>query len=45
MLCFSSHGSSLIGLPFPPSFVCCFRSGEVRSDLVYSDVCSNAVGA
>ena len=34
MLCFSSHGSSLIGLPFPPSFVCCFRSGEVRSDLV-----------
>ena len=41
---FSSHGSSLIGLPFPPSFVVyCFCSCDVRNDLVYTDVCSNLV--
>ena len=41
---FSSHGSSLIGLPFPPSFVVyCFCSCDLRSDLVYIDVCSNLV--
>ena len=43
---FSSHGtgSSLIGSPFPPSFVvCCFCSCDVRSDLVYIDVCSDLV--
>ena len=41
---FSSHGSSLIGLPFPPSFVVyCFCSCEVRSNLVYIDVCSDLV--
>ena len=41
---FSSHGSSLIGLPFPPSFVIyCFCSCDVRSDLVYIDVCSDLV--
>ena len=38
---FSSHGSLLIGLPFPPSFVVYyFCSCDVRSDLVYIDVCS-----
>ena len=48
---FSSHGSSLIGLPFPPSFCCSigFYSCDVRSvlfrinvcsDLVFGDVCS-----
>ena len=37
----SSQGSSLIGLPFPPSFVVyCFCSRNVRSDLIYIDVCS-----
>ena len=41
---FSSHGSSLIGFPFPPSFVVhCFCSCDVRSDLVYIDVCSDLV--
>ena len=40
----SSHGSSLIGLPFPPSFVVyCFCSCDVRSDLVYIDMCSDLV--
>ena len=40
----SSHGSSLIGLPFPPSVVVyCFCSCDVRSDLVYIDVCSYLV--
>ena len=38
----SSHGSSLIGLPFPSSFlfVCCFRLCDVCSDLVFGDACS-----
>ena len=41
---FFSHGSSLIGLPFSPSFVVyCVRSCEGSSDLVYIDVCSNLV--
>ena len=41
---FSSHGSSLIGLPFPPPFVVyCFCSCEVRGDLVCIDVCSDLV--
>ena len=41
---FSFHGSSLIGLPLPPSFVVhCFCSCDVRSDLVYLDVCSDLV--
>ena len=41
---FSFHGSSLIGLPFPPSFVVyCFYSYDVCSDLVYIDVCSDLV--
>ena len=41
---FSSHGSSLIGLPFPPSFVVyCFCSCDVRSDLVYINVCCDLV--
>ena len=41
---FSSHGSSLIGLPFPSSFVVyCFCSCEVRSHVVYIDVCSDLV--
>ena len=41
---FSSHGSSLIGMPFPPSFVVyCFCSCDVRSNLVYIDVCSDLV--
>ena len=41
---FSSRGSSLIGLPFPPSFVVyCFYSCDVRSDLVCVDVCSDLV--
>ena len=41
---FSFHGSSLIGLPFPPSFVIfCFCLCGVRSDLVYIDVCSDLV--
>ena len=41
---FSSHGSSLIDLPFPPSFVVhCFCSCDVRSNLVYTDVCSDLV--
>ena len=44
MFIFSSHGSSLTGLPFPPSFVVyCFCSCDVRSDLVYIDVCSDLV--
>ena len=39
---FSTHGSLLIGLPFPPSFaVYCFCSCDVRSDLEYIDVCSD----
>ena len=38
---FASHNSSLIGLPFPPSFVVyCFCSCDVRSNLVYIDGCS-----
>ena len=41
---FSSHGSSLTGLPFPPSLPCLlFCSCDVRSDLVYIDVCSELV--
>ena len=41
---FSSHGSSLTGLPFAPSFVvCCFCSCDVCSDLVYIDVCNYLV--
>ena len=41
---FSSYGSSLIGLPFPPSFVVyCFCSCDVHSDLVYIDACSDLV--
>ena len=41
---FSFHGSSLIGLPFLPSFVVyCFCSCDVCSDLVYIDVCSDLV--
>ena len=51
---FSSHSSSLIGLPFPPSFfwsvafvhVTCATTNvyrDVRSDLVYPEVCSNFV--
>ena len=41
---FSSHGSSLIGLPFPSSFVAyCFCSCGVCSDLVYIDMCSDLV--
>ena len=41
---FSSHGSSLISLPFAPSFVAyCFCSCDVCSDLVYTDVCSDLV--
>ena len=41
---FSSHGSSIIGLPFSPSFVVyCFCLCDVRSDLVYIDVCCNLV--
>ena len=41
---FSSHGSSLIGLPFLPSFVVyCFCSCDVCSDLVHIDVCSDLV--
>ena len=40
----SSRGSSLTGLPFPPSLLCLlFCSCDVRSDLVYIDVCSNLV--
>ena len=41
----SSHGSSLIGLPLPQSFlfVCCFRSSDVCNVLVYIDVCSDLV--
>ena len=36
---FSSHRGSLIGLPFPPSFVAYyFCLCDVRSDLVYIDV-------
>ena len=43
-ICFSSHGSSLIGLPFPPSFVVyCFCSWNVRSDLVCTEMCSDLV--
>ena len=43
-ICFSSQGSSLIGLPFPPSFVVyCFCLCNLRSDLVYIDVCSDLV--
>ena len=37
----SSHGSSLIGLPFPPS--CCFRPCDVCSVLIYLDVSSDLV--
>ena len=41
---FSPHGSSLIGLPFPLSFVVyCFCSCDACSDLVYIDVCSDLV--
>ena len=41
---FSSHGSSLIGLTFPPSFVIYrFCSCDVRSELVYIDACSDLV--
>ena len=41
---FSSHGSSLIWLAFPPSFVVyCFCSCDVRSDLVYIDVYNDLV--
>ena len=41
---FSSHGSLLIGLPLLPSFVVyCFCSCDVRSDLVYIEVCSDLV--
>ena len=41
---FSSHGSSLISLPFPPSFVVyCFCSCDVCGDLVFIDVCSDLV--
>ena len=41
---FSSHGRLLIDLPFPPSFaVYCFFSCDVRSDLVYIDVCNDLV--
>ena len=41
---FSPHGSLLMGLLFPPSFVVyCFCSCDVRSDLVYIDVCSDLV--
>ena len=41
---FSSQGSSFIRLLFPPSFVVyCFCSCNVRSDLVYIDVCSDLV--
>ena len=44
MIIFFSHGSSLTGLPFPPSLVAyCFCSRDVRSDLVYIDVCSDLV--
>ena len=41
----SSHDSSLVGLPFPPSllFACCFRLGDVCSVLVYIDVCRDLV--
>ena len=41
----SSHGSSLMGLPFPPSFlfVYCFCLCDVRSVPVYIDVCSDLV--
>ena len=40
-ICFSSDGSSYIGLLFPPSFVVyCFCSCDMRNDLVYIDVCS-----
>ena len=41
----SFRGSSLIGLPFLPSFlfVCCFGSCDVCSVLVYIDVCSDLV--
>ena len=41
---FSSHGSSLIAFPLPSSFaVNCLCSCEVRSDLIYIDVCSSLV--
>ena len=44
MFIFSFHGSLLIGLPFPPSFVVHYFSlCEVGSDLVYIDVCSDLV--
>ena len=43
-ICFSSHGSSLIGLPLPPSLIVyCCCSCDVHSDLVYIDVCSDLV--
>ena len=37
----SSHGSSLIGLPFPP--LGCFRPRDVCSVLIYLDVCSDLI--
>ena len=41
---FSSHGRSLIGLPFPPSSVVySFCSCDVRNDLIDMDVCSDLV--
>ena len=48
---FCSHGSSLIGLPFPPSFGdYCFFSCDLAyidmcSDLVFDDVCSTLLPA